>query len=132
MLAALISCCLYVIGCRVFGEHFPFSNFNLYSDTSRRTHSAVPVFFADGEPANIWEFDRFSGLSADEFLPQEMPTGLTWMVHEAARWVREHPNEESDLGPVKADYGFRVFAVGKDGCIEEEIQILQSGCAWPK
>jgi hypothetical protein len=54
------------------------------------------------------------------------------MVHEAARWVREHPNEESDLGPVKADYGFRVFAVGKDGCIEEEIQILQSGCAWPK
>jgi hypothetical protein len=132
MLAALISCCLYVIGCRLFGENFPFSNFNLYSNTSQRTHSAVPVFFADGEPANIWEFDRFSGLAADKFLPQDMPTGLTWMAHEAARWVREHPNEESEPGPVKADYGFRVFAVGEDGCIEEEIKILESGCAWPK
>ena len=132
MLVAFISCIVYAIGCRFIGEHFPFSKFNLYSDTSQRTNSAVPVFLADGEPANIWEFDRFSGFSADEFLPQDMPTGLTWMAHEAARWVREHPNEESELGPVKADYGFRVFAVGEDGCIEEEIKVLQSGSAWPK
>ena len=131
MLVALLSFVLFYLGCRVIGEHFPFSNFNLYSDTARRKESAAPVFLADGEPAKIWNFVRFSGFNADEFLPDHIPTGLSWMAHEAGRWVAEHP-AEGEEGPVEVAYGFRLFSLAEDGRVKERIKILQRGTAWPK
>jgi hypothetical protein len=131
MLVAALSAVLYYLGCRLIGEHFPFSRFNLYSNTAHREKSAAPVFFADGEAARIWDFERFSGFEPDDFLPARMPTGLSWVAHEAGRWVREH-TAEGQAGPVEVAYGFRLFSVGDDGKVREEIEILQRGTAWPK
>lgn len=129
MLTALLSAVLYFIGCKLIGERFPFSAFNLYSNTAHRDRSATPVFLADGVPAKVWRFDRFSGFENCEFLPDTVPTGLSWMAHEIGRWVQDHVGS-GDPGPVQIAYGFRLYSVGENGHVSEEIEILHRGTAW--
>ena len=121
--------CLYLAGCFLFGNRFPFSKFELYAEAANRDAGAVPVFFADGHEAKIWEYTGFQGLDPSGFLPADIPTSLTWMVEEAQRWVQEHASAE-EAGPVKVAFGFRVLRIGADNLIEEEVRILQEGSAW--
>lgn len=128
---AIAALLIYGLGCWVFGERFPFSRFELYSSSAKRDRSAVIVFLVDGQPGNVWEYHRFSGLSPDKFLPHDVPTGLQWLSHEMARWVKEHSEDGAD-GPAQVSVGYRIFSVSDTASIKEELQVLQHGKAWPR
>jgi hypothetical protein len=131
MIPAIIAAFVYGVGCAIFGERFPFSKFNLYSHTVQRRQSAVAVFLADGEPADVWAYTDFSGLSGQAFLDADFPTGLQWISFELARWVDDH-SSGSGPGPVAVSIGYRCFSVDSKGQVHEEIKILQEGRAWLK
>ena len=128
---AIAAAVLYGFGCWVFDERFPFSRFELYSGSAKRDRSAVIVFLVDGQPSNVWDYHRFSGFCPDQFLTPDVPTGLQWLSHEMARWVEEHSEADAD-GPVQVSVGYRIFSVSDTASIEEELQVLQHGKAWPR
>ena len=135
MLSALIAAVLYGLGCAIFGERFPFSKFNLYSDTTHRSMSAVAVFLADGSVADVWEYHRFVGLSPSEFLAADYPTGSQWVSLELARWIGDHGSEDQSLAPpgsVAVAIGYRCFRIDGDGLVCEDIKVLQEGLAWKR
>ena len=129
---ALISAVLYTIGCYVWGGHFPFYKFELYAGAGLRDKAAVPIFFADGKESNIWEYQDFHGIDPEQFLAHGMPTSITWMVEEAAQWVRSHPLTDRPQGPHNVAFGFRVLQLQESGNILEEIVILERGSAWKR
>ena len=133
MIPAIIAAFIYGVGCAIFGKRFPFSKFNLYSHTVSRRHSAVAVFLADGEPADVWTYTDFSGLSGQAFLDAIFPTGLQWISLELARWIDDHSlGAGPGPGPVAVSIGYRCFSVDANGQVQEEMKILQEGRAWLK
>ena len=129
ILVALSTALVYGFCCWIFGENFPFSRYELYSDSAKRQTSAVIVFLADGVPADVWEYERFSGLIPDEFLPKHISSGLEWFSHEMARWVKDH-QEEGPPGPIQVSVGYRLFSIDGDHRLQEDLVILQQGQAW--
>lgn len=89
------------------------------------------VFLVDGEPADIWDYHRFSGLDPDGFSSKGMATGLTWLTFEMSRWVKEHLDDEAD-GPAEVSVGYRVFTVNESSSINEDLVVVQHGQAWPR
>ena len=126
-----VICFVYTLGCLLFGNRFPFSKFELYSDSAHRRQGAVPLFLADGNEAKIWEYTAFSGLVPSEFLPSDISTSVTWMVEEARRWVTERPSTAGE-GPIEVAFGYRIVRIGEDGTVIEERRILQDGTAWKR
>ena len=129
ILVALLAALTYGLGCWLFGENFPFSRYELYSDSAKRESSAVIVFMVDGIPADVWDYHRFSGLSPESFLPDHISSGLEWVSHEMARWVAEH-QESGASGPVQVSIGYRLFSVDDEHSLQEELLVLQHGQAW--
>jgi hypothetical protein len=130
-LVSLVAFVLYAIGCKTFGSVFPFDEYSLYSDTSDRRFSAAPVFQAGGVTANPEDFHRFNGFDGFNFLPLDMPTGLSWIALETGRWIGEHASVGMD-GPVEVDYGFIKYSIAEEGGIDREVLILCRGTAWPR
>ena len=129
--AALIMFGVYILGCYVIGYRFPFDKFELYAGIANRDHAAVPIFFADDEEANIWDYHQFSSIDPDAFLNDTIPTSVTWMVEEAAQWVRNHIESDNvDQGPHRVKWGFRMLRIDDKGEIIEEQLILSEGYAW--
>lgn len=130
-IAAWIGFIGYVVGCYCFGSRFPFYKLELYAGIANRRQSAVPLFLVDGEESDIWEYTRFSGIEPDAFLNDSIPTSVTWMVEEAARWVRSHWSEPGEApGPHRVAFGFRLLSVDEHGEIVEEHKMLTEGFAW--
>lgn len=129
---ALIGCVVYTIGCYLWGAHFPFYKFKLYAGAGDRTKGAVPVFFCEGKEADIWKYEHFSQIDPEQFLAHRMPTSVTWMVEEAAQWVRDNQLQNREQGPLNVSFGFRVLSVNDDGSINETIHILERGFAWKR
>jgi len=127
---ALLAFLLYTIGCYLWGGRFPFYKFELYADAGNRDKAAVPIFLCDGTEAQIWEYERFKGIDPEQFLAHRMPTSVTWMVEEAAQWVRDHQESTAVNGPHEVSFGFRLLSIMEDGTIAEEIKILERGWAW--
>jgi hypothetical protein len=86
------------------------------------------VFYADGEQANAWDYQQFTGFETTDFLPSDMPTGLSWLAHETGRWIREHASL-GESGPVQVQYGFIQYSMGANGRVDEEVVILSRGTA---
>jgi|SRR6056300_46411 len=130
---ALTILIVYTIGCLLWGGYFPFYRFKLYAAAGNREKGAVPIFFCDEEEANIWEYEGFSGIDPEQFLAHHMPTSVTWMVEEAAQWVRDNQLEKGKAeGALSVSFGFLVLSVNDDGSINEEIHILERGRAWKR
>lgn len=129
---ALLGLILYTIGCYIWGGHFPFYNFKLYAGAGQRDKAAVPVFFCEEKEANIWEYVHFQGIDPEQFLAHRMPTSVTWMVEEAAQWVRDNQLQDKEKGPLAVSFGFRVLSINEDGSINETIKILERGWAWKR
>ena len=60
--AAAVAFGLYVAGAWLLGERFPFSRFSMYASLGRYQESHVPVFLADGRPAEVRSYARFSAI----------------------------------------------------------------------
>ena len=130
-IAAWVGFFAYVLGCYCFGSRFPFYKFELYAGIANRSQAAVPLFLVDGEETEIWKYTRFSKIEPDAFLNDTIPTSVTWMVEEAAQWVRNHPAEQDGArGPHRVEFGFRWLSVDARGEIVEEHKMLTEGFAW--
>lgn len=131
--ASLIMFCVYLVGCYVVGYRFPFDKFELYAGIGNRDHAAVPLFLVEDQEANIWDYHQFTALDSDAFLNDTIPTSVTWMAEEAARWVRNHPKPEGVAeGPHRVQWGYRLLRIDSQGEIIEERLVLTEGHAWKR
>ena len=69
--AALATAVVYFALSWGIGEYFPFTRVPMYAvdRTERRTVAAVPLFFADGELADIHAYERFHGPDPEGIKP---------------------------------------------------------------
>lgn len=131
---ALVACIVYIIGCYVFKGNFPFYKFELYAASANREKAAVPVFLVMDDKqewieSNIWEYHHFIDLQHQQFLSHRMPTSVTWMVEEAAQWVKDHPGKEQTPKHKQVGFAFRVVEITQAFEIQEEIIIVEQGMA---
>lgn len=104
---------------------YPFSAYSMYASVARMRTSNVPMFWAEGQQARVSDFVAFSGIDPDEMMPAHTQCTLTWMVHEAKRWVREHPGD----GQVEVAWGFVHVVIHEDGRVESEDRVVCRGRA---
>ena len=126
---AYITFILYLGACLVGGECFPFSRFTMYADISPHDRGALPVFFADGLPANPTDFHAFYGIDPQKFqAPEGVACSLGYLLQERAAWVAEHP--ATAAGPIHITAGFDQISL-VDGVIIHDVLITVEGSAWP-
>src|SRR5690606_13597503 len=78
--AAAFAC--YVAMAWLVGERFPFSRFSMYASLGTYRQSHVPVFLADGHPAEARSFHRFAGIDPEVIAPGTRICSLNHRIDE--------------------------------------------------
>ncbi len=107
---------------------YPFSAYSMYATSAKMRRSHVPSFWVDGERARLSDFVDFQGIDPDEMMPARTECTLTWKVHEARRWIREHP-ASGGVSPVEVAWGFVRVEVLDDGTVSQEPWVVCTGRA---
>jgi hypothetical protein len=123
----LTACALYVLGCTVIGEAFPFSRFSMYAGLGGRDHAAVPSFELDGELVDPMDLAAFSGIDPQALVPPGVATSQEHTLAPVARHIAAHPG--SGEGGQGLQVVWRVFRID-DGELTEERLVGQEGQAW--
>jgi hypothetical protein len=128
-LAALV----YIGVSLLIGDWFPFSRYSMYASIGRRDHGATPYFKAAGEFVRIDLYGEFLGLELSGMYPQGTPCSLEWQVHEARRWIKQHPAPDGPLpspeARVPVEFGFRLLWVDDAGHLTEKLRPTLQGTA---
>ncbi|MCB9664976.1 MAG: hypothetical protein H6732_12750 [Alphaproteobacteria bacterium] len=98
-----------------FSPIFPFCTVPMYADIGGYHTSHVPIFLADGEPADPADFVDFTGMDAEAIvLPP--PASLDFVTERHRWWVSTHAwNEEGPPPPVEVAYGWALYEAGDHG-----------------
>jgi len=128
--AAALAFAIYASASLLAGEVFPLSRFSMYADARAYGTSHVPVFLADGEPADIRDYRRFSGLDPALMGPGRRICSLGFEVDEAERWVADHTGTEA--GPSSVAYGYVSVRLVDGAVVRGEPEIVTRGTAWPR
>ncbi len=104
---------------------YPFSAYSMYASVARMRRSHVPCFRVDGERARLSDWVDFAGFDPDQLLPPRTECTLMWQIHEASRWMREHPGD----GDVPVEWGFERVEVHDDGRVTTSFVPVQAGRA---
>lgn len=105
---------------------YPFSAYSMYASVAAMRRSHVPKFWAAGEEARVSDYVDFEGIDADAMMPAHTPCTLTWIVHEAKRWVSEHSGTGGD---VEVEWGFIRVDIREDGGVDSEKWVVCRGRA---
>ena len=112
-------------------EFFPFSFYEMYSESANRNSGAVPFFLADGKEVPLGRYHRFKGIDPETLYPTGMPCSMEWKVTEAKRWIAAHPAAAGEpAGPVRVQWGFRILSIDADGLLAENVHVVSVGTAW--
>lgn len=126
---ALLPFLLYLSGSLLFGEHFPFSRYDMYADIPRRDRGAIPIFLADGQPSEPTEFLSFYGISAENVrAPLGVACTMGYIVEERLARILAAPAERP--GPVRIQVGFDRVRL-EEGKLIHDFWITGEGSAWP-
>jgi hypothetical protein len=108
---------------------YPFSAYSMYASVAAMRDSNVPVFYAAGEEASIADYVAFEGFGSGDMWPEPRRCTLMWMVHEARRWVDEHPAGAGDAPEVPVAWGFWRVEILEGGAIARHLEIVCRGRA---
>lgn len=129
--AAAFAC--YVAMAWLVGERFPFSRFSMYASLGTYRQSHVPVFLADGHPAEARSFHRFAGIDPEVIAPGTRICSLNHRIDEDARWIAAHRAGVGEApGPVMVAYGFVPIRLEEDRIERGRVEIVARGTAWPR
>jgi len=120
---------VYVILSWILGERLPFSRYAMYSGAAQRTEGAVPIFLVDGKPANVLDYDHFTGLDVRQINSDGWPCFTLREVHETHRWIADNTVEDALDQGKPAAWGYALYSVDEDGQISHRQQLLTEGTA---
>jgi len=125
----LIWFAIYWVTAFWFEDAFVISSYRMYSPTADRDHGAMPTFRVEGVQARLIDYHRFSGIDPVQVHWGEYACSHQWMVHEARRWIEEHPDDGSGGPTVEVDWGFRIFRVSPEGHVSDDYVPIVRGRA---
>lgn len=122
--------CLVYLGL-AFGVRggLPFVRFPAFAFPDTGGVMALPLFLADGEPAEVADFTDFVGVGPDavDLVHEGLPSVVAHRFHETASWIATHPGTEA--GDVDVTVGLRVLRVQADGSVSREDRVDGRGTA---
>lgn len=106
----------------------PFVRFPAFAFPDTGGVMALPLFLADGQPADPTDYVDFAGFGADAVDVEHpgLPSVVAHRFHEAHAWIGAHPGAGGD---VHVEVGLRVLRVGSDGRVRTEDRIDGRGSA---
>lgn len=126
---AAASCLVYLA--LAFGVRggLPFVRFPAFAFPDTGGVMALPLFLADGEPAEVTDFTDFVGVGPEavDVVHEGLPSVVLHRFYEAQTWIRGHPG----VGPgdVAVTVGLRVLRVRPDGSVAREDRVDGRGTA---
>lgn len=114
----------------VFGLRggLPFVRFPAFAFPDTGGVQALPLFYADGVPADPSDYVDFAGVGPDAVDVEHpgLPSVVAHRFVEAQAWIAGHPGAG---GPVEVQVGLRVLRRGADGRVRVEDRIDGRGTA---
>ena len=106
----------------------PFIRFPAFAFPDTGGVMAVPLFLADGAPADPADFVDFAGVGpgAVDVDHAGLPSVVAHRFVEAQAWLRDHPGAGGDVAVI---VGLRVLRTNADGGVEIEDRIAGRGTA---
>jgi hypothetical protein len=106
----------------------PFVRFPAFQFPVAEEATAVPVFLADGERADIRDFTAFAGVGPDAVDVRHLgiACSVEHLLFEQRDWLADNAGEG---GPVRAEIGLLVLSVGEDGRLATTTRIDATGTA---
>ena len=113
---ALGSCALYLALAFGLRGGPPFVRFPAFAFPDTGGVMALPLFLADGQPAQVRDFEGFAGVGpqAVDIEHKGLPSVVAHRFVEDAHWIGEH---RGDGGDVAVEVGLRVLRVDGDGVV---------------
>ncbi|GDX80616.1 hypothetical protein LBMAG42_24270 [Deltaproteobacteria bacterium] len=123
------ACALYLA--LAFGVRggVPFVRFPAFAFPDTGGVMAMPLFLANGEPAEVTDFTDFMGVGPEavDVVHTGLPSVVSHRFYEAQSWIGEHPGERA--GDVEIAVGLRVLRVLPDGSVAREDRVDGRGTA---
>ena len=106
----------------------PFVRFPAFAFPDTGGVMALPIFLANGAPAEVSDYTNFAGIGAEDVdvVHDGIPSVVAHRFYELQRWIAEHPGSGGDVEVV---VGLRILRVGTDGVLHEEARIDARGTA---
>lgn len=129
--AALTAFLVYLLLVAATGN-LPLLRFPIFQFARPQGPTAAPWFAADGQPADIEDFERFVGVGPGDVDSerQGFQSSVQHKFDEQARWLGDHAGTEA--GPVRVQVGLRILDLGPDGRVRERVRVDGEGTAWPR
>jgi hypothetical protein len=129
--AALAAFVVY-LGLVAATGNLPLLRFPVFQFARPDGPTVAPWFAADGQRADIEDFERFAGVGPDDVDRERLgfQSSVQHKFDEQARWLGDHPG--TDQGPVAVQVGLRILDLGPDGRVHEQVRVDGEGTAWPR
>lgn len=122
--------CLVYLGL-AFGVRggLPFVRFPAFAFPDTGGVMALPLFLANGEPAEATEFTEFAGVGPEavDVVHEGLPSVVLHRFYETQSWIAAHPG--TGVGEVEVTVGLRILRVQADGSVSREDRVDGRGTA---
>ncbi len=107
----------------------PFVRFPSFAFPDTGGVMALPLFLANGEPAEATDFVDFAGVGPEavDVVHEGLPSVVAHRFYEQPQWIGEHPGAVG--GEVQVEVGLRVLRVQADGSVSREDRVDGRGTA---
>ena len=125
---ALYACLAWLTLVLFVRTGLPFVRFPAFAFPDTGSVMALPIFLADGQPAEVSDYTDFAGVGPSDVdvVHDGVPSVVAHRFYELQRWIAEHPGAG---GEVAVTVGLRVLRVAPDGTVHEEARIDGRGTA---
>src|SRR5690606_10256177 len=126
--AALVAAVYAPLG-MLFSPIFPFSSVPMYAEIDGYYESHVPIFLADGEPADPAHFVDFRGVDPQS-LTLPTPASLDFITERHRWYVETHTWDGEGQAPeVPVAFGWSRYTATDHGVERGPIEIVATGTA---
>lgn len=125
---AVRACLVYLLFTFAGLPGVPFVRFPAFAFPDTGGVMALPLFLADGVPAEPTDYVDFAGVGPDavDVTHGGLPSVVDHRFHETRRWIAAHPGAGGD---VTVTVGLRVLRRAPDGTITREDRVDGRGTA---
>jgi hypothetical protein len=129
---AVGACAVYMALALTFGGGLPFVRFPAFTFPAAQGATAVPLFLADGAPADIAAYTDFVGIDPDavDVKHHGVACSVEHGLYEQQHWLREHAAAPGSApGPVRVEIGLRILDLDETGALREVLRVDAAGTA---
>ncbi|MFZ5482335.1 MAG: hypothetical protein ACOZNI_36575 [Myxococcota bacterium] len=129
---AVGSCLAYgALSLGLGGGGVPFVRFPAFQFPVAREATAVPLFLADGERADVRDYTAFAGVGPDDVdvRHEGYACSVEHKLHEQRAWLAENAGEG---GPVRVEIGLLILSLDEAGRLVATPRVDATGTARPR